>query len=105
MAGSIADRPGLHGKALKLTLKRINTEEVADTRVVEVTVKPREDQHFEPFTVNPFVKESLNVGADIINVQPLQETYPHLAVLDPVTYSYQDIEMVLGQDIYQAIRR
>ena len=104
VAGSLADRLGLHGKALKLTVKGINTEEVVDTRVVEVTVKPREHQHFEPFTVKPFVKESLNVGSDIINVQALQETYPHLAVLDPVTYSYKDIEMILGQDVYHAIR-
>ena len=104
VAGSLADRLGLHGKALKLTVKGINTEEVVDTRVVEVTVKPREHQDFEPFTVNPFVKESLNVGSDIINVQALHETYPHLAVLDPVTYSYKDIEMILGQDVYHAIR-
>ena len=104
VAGSLADRLGLHGKALKLTVKGINTEEVVDTRVVEVTVKPREHQHFEPFTVNPFVKESPNVGADIINVQALQETYPHLAVLDPVTYSYKDNGMILGQDVYHAIR-
>ena len=42
VAGSLADRLGLHGKALKLTVKGINTEEVVDTRVVEVTVKPRD---------------------------------------------------------------
>ena len=104
VAGSLADRVGLHGKALKLTVKGINTEEVVDTRVVEVTVKPREHQDFEPFTINPFDKENLNVGSDIINVQALQETCPHLAVLDPVTYSYKDIEMILGQDVYHAIR-
>ena len=103
VAGSIADRLVLRGKALKLTVKGINTEEVVDTRVVDVTVNPREHQDFEPFTINPFVKESLNVGSDIINVQALQETYPHLAVLDPVTYSYKDIEMILGQDVYHAI--
>ena len=101
----LADRLGLHGKALKLTVKCIYTEEVVDTRIVEVTVKQREHQDFEPFTINPFVKESLNVGSDINNVQALQETYPQLAVLDPVTYSYKDIEMILGQDVYHAIRR
>ena len=103
VAGSLADRLGLHGKALKLTVKGINTEEVVDTRAVEVTVKPREHQDFEPFTINPFAKKSLNVGSDIINVQALQETYPHLAVLYPVTCSYKDIELILGQDVYHAI--
>ena len=104
LACSLADRLGLHGKALKLTVKGINTEKIVDTRIVEVTVKPRQHQDFEPFTINLLVKESLNVGSDIINVQALQETYPHLAVLDPVTYSYKDIEMILGQDVYHAIR-
>ena len=61
VAGSLADRLGLHGKALKLTVKGITTEEVVDTRVVDVTVKPREHQDFEPFIINPFVKESVNV--------------------------------------------
>ena len=55
VAGSLADRLGLHGKELKLTVKGINTEEVVDTRVVEVTVKPREHQDFKPFTIDPFV--------------------------------------------------
>ena len=104
VAGSLTDRLGLHGKAQKLTVKGNNTEEVVDTRVVEVTVKRKQYQDFEPITINPFVKECLNVGSDIINVQALQETYPHLAVLDTVTYSYKDIEMTLGQDVYHAIR-
>ena len=33
----------------------------------------------------------------------MQETYP-FAVLDPVRYSYGEIEMILGQDVYHAIR-
>ena len=65
---------------------------------------PREHQDFEPFTINSFVKENLNVGSDIIYLQAPQETYPHLAVLDTVTYSYKDIELILGQDVYHAIR-
>ena len=104
VAGSLADRLGLHGKALRLTVKGINTEEVVYTSVVEVTGKQREHRDFKPFTINPFVKESLNVGDDIFNIQALQETYPHLEVLDPVTCSYKDIEMILGQDVYHAIR-
>ena len=28
----------------------------------------------------------------------------HLAVLDPVTFSYKDIGMIFGEDVYHAIR-
>ena len=99
-----ANRLGLHGTALKLTVKGINTEEVVDTKLVELIVTPRDNQAFEPFKVSRYVKENLNVGADVINIKALQETYPHLAVLDPVTYCYGNIEMILGQDVYHAIR-
>ena len=65
VAGDLADRLSLHCKALKLTVKGIKTDEVINTRVAEVTVKPREHQDFEPFTMNLFVEGSLNVGSDI----------------------------------------
>ena len=63
------------------------------------------DNHaFETYKVSPYVKEDLNVGADVNNIKALQETYPLLLVLDPVTYCYGNIEMILGQDLYHAIR-
>ena len=104
VTNDLAKRLGLHGTALKLTVKGINTEEVVDTKLVELIVTPRDNQAFEPFKVSPYVKENLNVGADVINVKALQETYPHLAVLDTVTYCYGSIEMILGQDVYNSIR-
>ena len=104
VADSLADRLGLQGTAMKLTVKGINTEEQIDTKVVQLTVTPHKDQHFEAFTVRPYVRETFNVGSDIIDVKSKQETYPHLAVLDPIRYSYGNIEMILGQDVYHAIR-
>ena len=104
VSNDLANRLGLHGTPLKLTVKVINTEEVVDTKLVELIVTPRDNQAFEPFKVGPYVKEDLNVGADVINIKALQETYPHLAVLDPVTYCYGNIEMILGQDVHHAIR-
>ena len=68
LAGSLADRLGLQGEALKLTINGMNTEEIVDTTVVEVTEKPREHQDFQRFTINPFFREILKVGSDIIDV-------------------------------------
>ena len=104
VSNDLAIRLGLHGTALKLTVKGKNTEEVVDTKLVELIVTPRDNQAFEPFKVSPYVKENLTVGAYVINIKALQETCPHLAVLDPVTYCYGNIEMILGQDVYHAIR-
>ena len=104
VSNDLANRLGLHGTALKLTVKCINTEEVVDTKLVELIVTPHENQAFESLKVSPYVKKDLSVGADVINIEALQETYPHLAVLDPVTYCYGNIEMILGQDVYHDIR-
>ena len=84
LSNSLADGLGLQGTALKLSVKGINTEEIIDTKVVQLTVTPHEDQDFEAFTVRHYVRETLNVGSDIIDVESMQETCPPLAVLDPV---------------------
>ena len=72
--------------------------------MVQLTVTPHKDQDFEAITVRPYVRETLNVGSDIIDVKSMQETYPHLAVLDHIRYSYREIEMIIGQDVYYATR-
>ena len=105
LSNSVADRLGLHGKALKLRFRGINTEEVIDTKLIEQTVKPRENQAFEPFKVSTYVKANLNVVADVININALQETYPYLDVLHPFTYFHANIEMILGQGVQHALRR
>ena len=72
--------------------------------MVQLTVTPHKDQDFEAFSVLPNMREKLNVGSAIIDVKSMQKTYPHLAVLDTVKCSYRNIEMILGQDVYHAIR-
>ena len=61
--------------------------------MVQLTVTTEKDQDFEAFTVRAYVRESY-----------VPETYQHLASIDPVRYSYGDIEMILEQDVYHAIR-
>ena len=103
MSDSLADRLGLQGTAVNLTVNGINSEELCDTKVIQLTVTPHKDQEFEAFTVCSYVRETLNAGSDIIYIKSMQETFPQLAVLDPVRYSYGNIEMILGQDVYHAI--
>ena len=40
VASNLADRLGLHGIPLKLIVEGVNTEEVLDTSVVKLTMKP-----------------------------------------------------------------
>ena len=69
VSDSVAARLGLQAIALKLTVKVISTEEA---KVVQLTVTSHKDQDFEAFTVRPYVRETLNVGSDIIVVKSTQ---------------------------------
>ena len=104
ISSAAAERLKPKGKSLKLTVCGINTQQTIDTLVTDVTVKPIAENTCENFQVSPYIRENLNIGSDIVDVPHLQETYPYLSVLDPVRYSYSNIEMILGQDVYHAIR-
>ena len=49
------------------------------------------------------MNEKLILGADVININSLQETYPHPALLNWVTYCHGNIKMIIGQDVFHAI--
>ena len=56
VSDSLEDKLGLQGTALKLTFKGTNTEELIDTKLVQLAVTPHKDQDFEAFTVRPYVR-------------------------------------------------
>ena len=102
VSDSLATRIGLQGTALKLTIKGINTEEIIDTKVVEWTLLPHKNQNFEAFTVRPYVSETLNIGSDIIDI--IEVHARRLPTSGSPRSSYGEVEMIIGQHIYHAIR-
>ena len=103
VSDSLQARPGFQGTELKINVKGISTEELIDTEVLQLTVTPHKDHDFEAFAVSPIVRKTLDIVSDIIVLKCMQQTYPHLAVPDPVRYSFGDIEFILGQDSYHVI--
>ena len=57
-----------------------------------------------PFTVRPFVRENLNGGTDVFDVDSLKTKYPHLEPISLTQYSYADVEIILGQDVFNFLR-
>ena len=104
ISSELASRLQLKGTPLKLTVNGINTQETITTESVQVTVQPIGEDTCSPFDLLPYVKTNLRVGSDIIDNTAIQEKYPHLSVLPNKTYDYANVEMILGQDAYHAIR-
>ena len=46
----------------------------------------------------------MHVGNDVIDVDQLKQQYPHLEPVALSKYSYGDVEMILGQDVFHSIR-
>ena len=56
------------------------------------------------FELTVFVKDELKVGTDTVNIPALQSKYPYLVPIKPIVYSYADVDLIIGQDSFHALR-
>ena len=56
------------------------------------------------FSFRAYVKDHIRIGSDSISIPELQEKYPQLAPIKPIHYMDEDVEIIIGQDFYHAIR-
>ena len=95
----------MRGTTTKLTVHGINSNKVVDTQIVELKLTPVHScGSCSSFTVKPYVQDQLSIGKDLIDVYDLKTRYPHLEPLAFNRYSYTDVKMILGQDVFHAIR-
>ena len=104
IAKDLSDNLGLTGTPIQLTLSGINSESLISTTKVNVSVSSTTDDLPFSFDVSPYVKGSIDVGKDVINVPNLQAQFPHLAPVPPIVYSYSDVKAIFGQDVFHAIQ-
>ena len=92
------------GQKLHILVNGFILTESVPTQQVEVDVFAKFDHHENSFRVTPFVKDNLSVGSKTIEVPILQDRFPHLQPKKPIVYNYSDVEMILGQDVFHAIK-
>ena len=101
----LADKLQVKGSTTKLTVHGINSQQLIDTETIELKLTPvHSGGSCSAFPVTPYVRDDLKVGNDIIDVDKLKTTYPHLEPIALSKYSYSDVEMILGQDAFHCIR-
>ena len=102
---NLATKLNLKGIPTKTTVNGINSQHVVDTEIVELKLTPvHSGGSCSTFDVTPYVRKTLHVGNDVINVDRLNQQYPHLEPVALRKYSYGDVEMILGQDVFHSIR-
>ena len=101
----LADKLQVKRSATKLTVHGINSQQLIDTETVELRLTPvHSGGSCSSFPVTPYVRDDLKFGNDIIDVDELKTTYPHLEPIPLSKYSYSDAEMIPGQDVFHRIR-
>ena len=101
----LADKLQVKGSPTKLTVHGINSQQLIDTETVELKLTPvHSGGSCSSFPVKPFVRNGLKIGNDFIDVDNLKAKYPPLEPISLSKYSYADVEMSLGQDVFHAIR-
>ena len=77
---------------------------MASRQQVEVNVFAKFGHYEYSLRVTPFVKYSLSVGSETIDAPILQDRFPHQQPIKPIVYNYSDVEMMLGQEVFHAIK-
>ena len=102
----LADKIQGKGSPTKLTLHGIDSQQLIDTGTVELKLTTvHSGGSCSSFSEKPFVRNDLKIGNDFIDVDNLKAKYPHLEPISLSKYSYTDVEMSLGQDVFHSIRR
>ena len=101
----VANKLNVRGPRIRLSVHGINSHQSVETQMVEVKLRPvHSDGTCESFVIRPYVRKELNVGDDYIDVNELKRQYPHLDPIPLTEYRYGEVEMILGQDVFHAIR-
>ena len=81
VSAGLAQRLNLTGQKLDIPVNGFNSTESVPTQQVEVNVFAKFDHHEYSFRVMPFVKDSLSVGSETIDVTILRDRFPHLQLV------------------------
>ena len=98
VSSSLVNRLGLVGEPVKLSISGFKTTTVVETQRVKFTVSSEPNNSDFEFFLCAYVKDNIRIGSKFINIADLQNKYPQLAPIKPTQYTYEDVEVIIGQD-------
>ena len=104
VSSSLVNRLGLVGEPVNLSNNGFNSTTVVETQRVKFTVSSEPNNGDFVFSLCAYVKDSIRIGSELINIADLQNKYPQLAPIKPIQYTLEDVEVIIGQDCYHAVR-
>ena len=87
-----------------MSISGFNSTTVVETQRVKFTVSSEPNNSDFVFSLCEFFKDNIPIGSELINIGDLQNKYPQLAPIKPTQYTYEDVELIIGQDYYHAVK-
>ena len=103
VSSSLVNRLGLVGEPVNLSTSGFNSTTVVETQRLKFTVSS-EPNNSDFVFLCAYVKDNIRIGSELINIPDLQNKYPQLAPIKPTQYTYEVVEVIIGQDYYHAVR-
>ena len=104
VSSSLANRLGLVGEPVNLSISGFNSTTVVETQRVKFTVSSEPNKSDFVFSLCAYIKDKIQIGSELINIADLQNKHPQLAPIKPTQYTYEDVEVIIEQDYYHAVR-
>ena len=104
VSSSLVNRLGLVGERVNLSISGFNSTTVVETQSVKFTVSSEPNNSDIVFSLCAYVKDNIRIGSEFFNIADLQNKYPQLAPIKPTQNTYEDVEVIIGQDYYHAVR-
>ena len=104
VSADLVKRLHLVGTPVNLTINGFNSTSLMKTHQVSFQVSAETNNSEFLFSFRAYVKDHIRIGSDSISIPELQEKYPQLAPIKIIHYKYEDVEIIIGQDFYHAIR-
>ena len=96
---SVVFKLQLQGRKASLSVAGIHGSQDVKTEIVPIAVSAYEKS--QPLTtVKFYVHTKMKLGDQIVELQELKDSYPHLRNLPNQNYNLNDVQLILGQDCY-----
>ena len=104
VSADLVKRLRLVGTPVNLAINGFNSTSLMKTHQVSFQTSAETNNSEFSFSFRASVEDHIRIGSDSISIPELQEKNPQLAPIKPIHYKYDEVEIIIGQVFYHAIR-
>ena len=102
--GVIVNRLALVEGPVNLSISGFISTTVFQTQRVKITVSSEPNNSDFVLPLSAYVEDKTPIGSELINFADLQNKYLQLAPIKPTQYTSEDVEVIIGQDYFHAVK-